>query len=167
VRLAAPLSRAGGEPAARRIREQGRAAQRAAEPDIELGNVEDTELGTSEYDVIIAHSVWEHVEAQVPATERIYRALRPNGLFVFSSTNRFAPVSASTISPCTVGYPTWRYRLRVRAQGPDIMKFGIDFHQFTYPHLRREFRRIGFRLIHDRVDFARPDEIASPLNEPS
>ncbi|PWU24740.1 MAG: hypothetical protein C5B48_04845 [Candidatus Rokuibacteriota bacterium] len=134
------------------------------DPDIELGNVEDADLGVSEYDVIIAHSVWEHVEHWIPATERVHRALRPDGVFVFSSTNRFAPVSAEYDFPLYGWLPdTWRYRLRVRAQGPDIMKFGIDFHQFTYPRLRREFQRIGFRRIHDRIDFARPEEIASPL----
>jgi SAM-dependent methyltransferase len=134
------------------------------EPDIHLGNVEDTDLGVSEYDVIIAHSVWEHVERWIPATERVYRALRPGGAFVFSSTNRFAPVSFEYDFPLYGWLPdSWRYRLRVRAQGPDIMKFGIDFHQFTYPQLRREFGRIGFREIHDRVDFARPEEIVRPL----
>jgi len=134
------------------------------EPGIRLGNVEDTDLGACEYDVIIAHSVWEHVERWIPATERVYRALRPGGVFVFSSTNRFALRSEEYDFPLYGWLPDrWRYRLRVRAQGPDIMKFGIDFHQFTYPQLRREFRRIGFRRILDRVDFARPEEIASPF----
>jgi SAM-dependent methyltransferase len=134
------------------------------EPDIELGNVEDADLGVAEYDVIIAHSVWEHVEHWIPATERVYRALRPDGLFVFSSTNRFALVSREYNLPLYGWLPDrWRYRLRVRAQGPDIMKFGVDFHQFTYPRLRREFRRIGFRRVYDRVDFARTEDVSNPL----
>jgi hypothetical protein len=51
--------------------------------------------------------------------------------------------------------PNWaRYRLRIARQGPDIMKLGIDFHQFTHSGLRREFRKAGFSRILDRVEIA-------------
>jgi hypothetical protein len=49
---------------------------------------------------------------------------------------------------------SWRYALRTRVHGPEIMKLGIDFHQFTHAGLRREFKRLGFRRILDRVDIA-------------
>jgi hypothetical protein len=53
--------------------------------------------------------------------------------------------------------PNWmRYRFRIWKQGPDIMKLGIDFHQFTYVGLRRAFRRTGFSKIYDIVDLADP-----------
>ena len=52
-----------------------------------------------------------------------------------------------------------RYRLRRRVEGPGVMKWGIDFNQFTYPQMRREFRRIGFSGIHDRLAVA----AASPI----
>jgi hypothetical protein len=42
-------------------------------------------------------------------------------------------------------------------QGKDIMKLGIDFHQFTYFQLRRAFREIGFKRILDHVDLANPE----------
>jgi hypothetical protein len=50
----------------------------------------------------------------------------------------------------------------VRRQGPDIMKFGVDFHQFTYPGLRRAFRQIGFRDVFDFVDMKDPETLNHP-----
>jgi 2-polyprenyl-3-methyl-5-hydroxy-6-metoxy-1,4-benzoquinol methylase len=45
------------------------------EPDIELGNVEEIDLGDEEYDVIIALSVFEHVERWRRGLGTVYRAL--------------------------------------------------------------------------------------------
>jgi hypothetical protein len=45
-----------------------------------------------------------------------------------------------------------RYALRKVVQDKDIMKLGIDFHQFTYPQLRRAFAETGFREILDVID---------------
>jgi len=47
----------------------------------------------------------------------------------------------------------WRYALRKARQGADVMKLGIDFHQFTYPGLRRFFKHAGFSRVLDIVDF--------------
>ena len=32
------------------------------------------------------------------------------------------------------------------------MKIGIDFNQFTFPQLRRAFRKLGYTTIYDRLD---------------
>ena len=51
-------------------------------------------------------------------------------------------------SPAIASKPLWRQW----AHGQDIMKNGIDFHQFRYPLLRRTFRELGFREVYDRLD---------------
>ena len=129
-----------------------------AEPDIELGNIEEADLAAGCYDVIIAHSVFEHIECWRPALRRIYQALKPGGVFLFSSTNKFAFHSGEYDFPLYGWLPNaWRYRLRIARQGADIMKLGIDFNQFTYPGLRRALHQAGFSRIIDRVQMAEPD----------
>lgn len=142
-------------------REFGRA--NGVEPDIELGNIEEVDLGVNQYDVILGQSVFEHIEHWRRALQKIYQALKPGGLFAFSSTNKFSFHSDEYDFPLYGWLPDkWRYRLRVSRQGPDIMKLGIDFNQFTYPQLRRAFREAGFSRIYDRVEFADPAEVSNP-----
>jgi SAM-dependent methyltransferase len=131
-------------------------------PDIELGNAEESELGENIYDVILAQSVFEHIERWELAAQKVYRALKPGGLFLFSSTNKFSFTSGEYDFPLYGWLPDrWRYRLRIARQGPDIMKLGIDFNQFRYSVLRRTFKRIGFSKVIDRVDASRPEEVTS------
>src|SRR5207244_2759559 len=78
---------------------------------------------------------------------RIFRALKPDGVFYFTSTNKFSLVSGEYNFPLYGWLPDrWRYALRTRRQGEDIMNLGIDFNQFTFPQLRRFFRKTGFRV---------------------
>jgi SAM-dependent methyltransferase len=133
------------------------------EPDIELGNIEERSIGTELYDVIIAQSVFEHVEYWEKAIQNVFSALRPGGLFLFSSTNKFSFVSGEHNFPLYGWLPDrWRYRLRIARQGPEIMKLGIDFNQFTYPQLRRTFKKVGFSRVLDRVEISSPDQVACP-----
>ena len=125
-----------------------------AEPDIRLGNLEDEDLGENVYDVIIASSVFEHVEFWRPGLEKLYRALKPGGALFFESTSKWSIKSGELPPmPCYGWLPNWaRYGLRKMIHGRDIMKLGIDFHQFTYIGLRRAFKQIGFSQCHDIVD---------------
>ena len=130
-------------------------AENGIEPDLELGNVEDTDIGTEEYDVIVASSIFEHVERWRDGLTRIYRALRPGGVLFFESTNKFSLKPTEHPMPFYGWMPDrLRYRFRIMTQGPEIMKLGIDFHQFRYPQLRRALREIGFRTILDAVDLS-------------
>jgi len=131
--------------------------QNGIDPDIHLGNIEDNDIGIETYDVIVASSVFEHVEHWREGLKKAYAALKPGGAFFFESTNKFCIRSAE--------YPLlfygWmpdkmRYRFRIRKHGPDVMKLGIDFNQFRYPLLRQAFREVGFRRILDVVDLADP-----------
>ena len=132
------------------------------EPDIELGNVEETDLGENLYDAVFANSVFEHVQRWRQALERVYRALKPGGMFFFTSTNKFSLTSHEYPLPLYGWLPDrLRYRLRVARQGPDIMKLGIDFNQFTYPQLRRTFRRLGFSRVYDRIELVDLDRFQS------
>ena len=118
-----------------------------------LGNIEESDLGSDQYDVIIARSIFEHVKNWQVGVERIFRALKPGGLFYFDSTNKFSFTSGEYDFPLYGWLPdNLRYKLRVSRQGPDIMILGIDFNQFTYPQLRRFFKNIGFSNVFDLVD---------------
>jgi len=129
------------------------AAKAGANIDVSLGNIETLDIGDNEYDAIIASSVFEHVERWEPALERVYRALKPGGVFWFDSTNKFSFVSGKYAFPLYGWLPdSWRFRLRRWKQGDDIMKLGIDFNQFTYRTLRRAFERVGFSAV-DFIEF--------------
>jgi|GEM_PF-687744 len=136
-------------------------------PDIRLGNIETSDVGENLYDVIIASSVFEHIENWEPALENLYRALKPGGLLFWESSNKFSLTSGECARiPLYGWYPNWlRYRMRIALQGPDIMKLGIDFHQYTYPGLRSHFRKLGFREIHDRVQLVDPSWVTSPRKQ--
>jgi 2-polyprenyl-3-methyl-5-hydroxy-6-metoxy-1,4-benzoquinol methylase len=124
------------------------------EPNIRLGNVETTDLGESVYDVLIASSVFEHIEFWRPALKKMYRALKPGGALFFESTNKWSIKSGELPQmPCYGWLPNQaRFALRKIIHGRDIMKLGIDFHQFTYLGLRNAFRQVGFSEIHDVSD---------------
>ncbi len=133
-------------------------------PDIELGNIEDDDIGSGIYDVVIASSVFEHVEYWRKGLEKVYRALKPGGTLFFESTNKFMVTEASgeyAKLPLYGWLPDWaRYRFRQAVQGRQVMKLGIDFNQFTYPLLRRTFKEIGFRQVLDVVDLVDPEPMS-------
>ena len=143
-------------------REYGR--RYGVEPDLILGNIETYDLGENVYDVIIANSVFEHVENWRPGLQRLHRALKPGGYLFFESTSKWSFTSGELPAmPCYGWLPNWaRYRFRMAIHGADIMKNGIDFHQFTYPGMRRHFKTLGFRQIYDRVDLMKPENVANP-----
>jgi len=129
-------------------------AQYGVVPEIELGSIEDADIGKGQYDFIHASSVFEHVKNWEPALVKVYNALKPGGLFYFVSTNKFSLHSGEYKFPLYGWLPDkWRYALRVKRQGADIMKLGIDFNQFTYWQLRRTFRSIGFNPIYDYLQY--------------
>jgi SAM-dependent methyltransferase len=136
-------------------------AERGIVPDIELGNVEDTDLGTEVYDVIVASSVFEHVEEWYGGLKNVYRALAPGGVLLFESTNKFALKHWEYQKLPLYGWlpDKLRYRFRMMVQGPEIMRLGIDFNQFRYPQLRRVFRELGFRTVLDAVDLSDLDRL--------
>lgn len=146
---------------AEHIREFGR--RNGVEPDVASGKIEDADLGDSEYDVVFAFSVFEHVEKWREGIAKIYNALKPGGLLYFGSTNRFGLSKGEFSFPLYGWLPDrLRYRLRMRFDREDIMDYGIDFNQFTYPGLRRYFRECGFSEIHDPFDILGPDDLFEP-----
>ena len=143
-------------------RELGR--RYGAEPDIEVGNIEDFPLGAERYDAVIAQSTFEHVERWRQALANIFRALKPGGLLYFYSTNKFMLWRSGEYRFPFYGWlpDRWRYRLRIARQGPEIMRLGIDFNQFTWGQLRRAFRRLGFARVLDPLAFIHPDDLNRP-----
>jgi 2-polyprenyl-3-methyl-5-hydroxy-6-metoxy-1,4-benzoquinol methylase len=138
-------------------REYGRA--NGVEADIQLGNIEETDLGEAQFDVIIASSVFEHIENWRLALGVLFRALRPGGVLFFESTNKFGLNQGEYPQLFFYGWlpDAARYRFRMMVQGRDIMKNGIDFHQFRYGLLRRAFREAGFSRCMDRYQVLDPE----------
>jgi 2-polyprenyl-3-methyl-5-hydroxy-6-metoxy-1,4-benzoquinol methylase len=133
------------------------------QPDIEVTKIEEAKLGTSEYDVIIASSTFEHVAGWQEGVKKVFTALKPGGLFFFYSTNKFCFKSGEYDLPFYGWLPDrWRYRLRRALQGEIIMQWGIDFNQFTYAQLRRFFKQLGFATVLDRIDILDPNHLAHP-----
>ncbi len=140
------------------------AALHGVQAEIDLGNVEESDVGDNEYDVIIGSSVFEHVEHWRHGLARVHKALKPGGVFFFSSTNKFSFTSGEYGFPLYGWLPDqWRYKLRIARQGPEIMKLGIDFNQFRYSVLRQEFRKLGFSRILDLVDRLNPADMQHPM----
>ena len=130
------------------------------EPDLELGNIEELDIGISKYDIIIARYTFEHVEHWQKGLKKAFDALKPGGLFYFSSTNKFSFTSDEYSFPLYGWLPDQlRYRLRIIRQREDIMKLGIDFNQFTPFQLRRFFKYLGFSIVLDKIESLDPDKL--------
>jgi len=133
------------------------------EPNIKLGNIEDADIGTSKYDIIIALSTFEHVEHWQDGIKNIFNALKPGGLFCFYSTNKFCPFSGEHHLPFYGWLPDqYRYRIRTLLKGEGIMKLGIDFNQFNYFQLKRFFKEVGFSNIYDQFEIIDSDNLIKP-----
>ena len=138
------------------------AAERGVDVDLRLGNLETIPMGDEVFDGVIAANVLEHVEDWRAAVRNIYRSLKPGAAFYFESVNRWYPRSPEYPPLPFYGWlpNALRFAVRKKMQGPDIMKLGIDFNQFTHPVLRREFEKVGFTQIYDRVDLANVDRLS-------
>lgn len=130
--------------------------QRGVTLDLELGDIAQANLSASTYDLVVACSVFEHVKHWQRGVRNVYQSLKPGGVMYFYSTNRFSLVSGEYAFPFYGWLPDrWRFSLRTSHQGQDIMNWGIDFHQFTYPQLRQFFTEAGFSLVLDWVQILR------------
>ncbi len=133
------------------------------EPSIALGNIEETDIGISKYDVIIATSAFEHVEYWKKGIMNIFNALKPGGLFYFYSTNKFSLWSGECNFPFYGWLPDkWRYRIRILKSGENIMKLGIDFNQFNHFQLRRLFSELGFTHIFSQFEIIGTNDFFYP-----
>jgi SAM-dependent methyltransferase len=121
---------------------------------ISLGSIENSKIGNNKYDVIVAFSVFEHVKNWRKGIFKIFNALKPNGLFLFLSTNKFSPKSEEYDFPLYGWFPNKiRYKLRIRREGPEVMKCGIDYNQFTYIGLKKSLLKLGFSRVIEPYDF--------------
>jgi 2-polyprenyl-3-methyl-5-hydroxy-6-metoxy-1,4-benzoquinol methylase len=128
-----------------------------------LGNIEESDIGVSKYDVVLATSTFEHVEHWEKGIRNIFNALKSGGLFYFYSTNKFSLRSGEFNFPFYEWLPDkWRYRIRISNGGENIMKLGIDFNQFNHFQLRRFFSEVGFTHVYNQFDIINPDELIQP-----
>jgi len=137
-----------------------RAQEHGLRVDLRLGNIEDTVLEPCAFDVVVADSVFEHVERWRVGLANVAACLRPGGVLIFSSTNRFSLTSGEHWWPLYGWLPDRaRYALRRALEGPDVMRLGIDFHQFTYGRVRRALHGAGFSRVYDIADLLDPGRL--------
>ena len=130
---------------------------------VQVGSIEATDIGVGLYDVIIANSVFEHVEDWQLGLAKVAAALKPGGVFFFQSTNKFSFRGGEYWIPLYGWMPDrMRYAVRRALQGEAIMEWGIDWNQFTYPLLRRTFKKLGYSKVLDRADVIDPDNLNNP-----
>jgi 2-polyprenyl-3-methyl-5-hydroxy-6-metoxy-1,4-benzoquinol methylase len=131
---------------------------------ITQGTIETIQLERTSYDVVFAMSVFEHVRDYQAGLRTIFQGLRRGGLLYFYSTNKFSLSSGEYGVPFYGWLPYGaRKALRVWRQGPRIVgSSGIDFNQFTYPGLRRTFRRVGFSRVLDQFEFVTSEDLIRP-----
>jgi len=142
---------------------QKRAEENGVSIDLRLGNIEVAILEPAAFDVVVADSVFEHVENWCEGLTNVAATLRPGGVLLFSSTNRFSLRSGEFWLPLYGWLPNQiRYWLRRMIEGADVMRFGIDFHQFTYPTLRRGLQDAGFTHVYDVADLLDPERLNHP-----
>jgi len=141
-----------------------RAAQNGVRLDLRLGNIEETALDRGAFDVVIAESVFEHVEDWRRGLANVAASLSPGGVLIFCSTNRFSPWSGEFPKLPLYGWlpNRIRYWLRQTLEGPDVMRLGIDFHQFTYGTVRRALQETGFSRVYDIADLLDPERLNQP-----
>jgi SAM-dependent methyltransferase len=136
---------------------------RGIEADIADGSIESAEMGDGVYDLVVAESVFEHVPDYRAALDRIYRSLKPGGLFHMSSTNKFSPVSGEFTRLPFYGWLPRNLRLMVRRRAGDQVTADtafFDWNQFTYRGLRRSLKQAGFTQVYDRFDLLEPADKA-------
>jgi len=139
-----------------------RAARAGVSLDLRLGNIEDGVPDPDGFDIVIADDVFEHVENWRTGLTNVATALRPGGVLIFSSTNKFSPKSGEYALLFYGWLPNRaRYWLRRTLDGPDVMRLGIDFHQFTYPALRRALKA-DFSRVYDIADLLDPERLNHP-----
>jgi 2-polyprenyl-3-methyl-5-hydroxy-6-metoxy-1,4-benzoquinol methylase len=130
--------------------------------DIKIGNIESF-CEENKYDVIIAHSVFEHVRNYDQGLKNVFKSLKEGGIFYFVSTNKFAIKQGEYSLPFYSWLPNkLRYKLRCFLQGQEIMEEGIDFNQFTYYWLRKYFREQNYTRVLDMIDFIDTDILKNP-----
>jgi SAM-dependent methyltransferase len=132
--------------------------------DITIANLDNADLGMARYDVIVANSTFEHVKEWEAGLRKVARALKPGGVLYFGSTNKFTLRGGEYSEIPLYGWlpDRVRYWLRKRIQGDAIMEWGIDFNQFTFPQLRRAFKRAGFSRAYDLVEMLDADQLNNP-----
>ncbi len=126
--------------------------------DTELGNIETDDIGDNEYDVVVACSVFEHVEHWREGIANVYRALKVGGIFYFVSTNRFSIMPTGEYGAVGYGLLSLGVRryLRRRQQGRIIADASLDYNQFNYFKLAKYFKEVGFAEVHDFSEFYEP-----------
>jgi SAM-dependent methyltransferase len=142
-----------------------RASSAGVAVEIEVGDVETDPLPRAAYDLVVANSVLEHVPDWRAAVRNIHASLRDHGVFYFDSSNKFALRSGEYPALRLYGWLPFaaRRRIRIAQEGPEVVTSRrMDFNQFTYPGLRCELKRSGFRQVIDIFDLLDVEDLNRP-----
>lgn len=144
-----------------------KASKRNLMIDLRKGAAEDTPFAFAgkQFDIILMLSVLEHVFDYKGALANVFEHLRPGGIFIFNTTNKFSLIQGEyNFPPFFYSYlpNKWRFDLRRRFQGEGIMDHGIDFHQFIPWRLKSELFCLGFQSIVNLLEIMVEEDIVSP-----
>jgi SAM-dependent methyltransferase len=147
-------------------REVAQQLARQEQLDVEMldGTAESLPVPNESFDVIHANSVIEHVDDLQKALAEAHRALRPGGVFWFSTASSLCPRQGEIRGfPAFGWYPnTLKVRIMTWAKDhrPELVAHTTRpaYHWFTPWKARRELRKAGFCKIYDRWDLRRPQE---------
>src|SRR2546429_63502 len=81
-----------------------------------------------------------------------------------TATNRFSVWSGECPRLPVCGWVAKRVRdwLRRTLEGPDVMRLGIDFHQFTSGTVRQALQETGFARVYDMAVLLDPERLNQP-----
>ncbi len=130
---------------------------------IKKGFAEDIPFENGSFDVVIATSVMEHVKDVKKVLNEVYRILKPNGCFYFSTSSSLCPIQHEIrFFPFFSWYPINIKRKIMRwavKNKPSLVGYtdAPAINWFTPWYTYRLLKQEGFKRIYDRWDF----EIAS------
>jgi ubiquinone/menaquinone biosynthesis C-methylase UbiE len=128
------------------------------------GSAEEIPYQNEEFDIVHANSVMEHVVDLDKSLDEIFRVLKKDGVFWFSSASSMCPYQGEISGFPFFGWYPNPIKLKImnwaKYNRPDLIghtKYPA-IHWFTPWKARRILTNHGFRIIYDRWDLRGEDE---------
>jgi len=125
---------------------------------IHAGTAEALPVESESFDIVHANSVIEHVLDAQAAFNEAYRALKPGGIFWFSTASSLCPIQHEISSFPLFGWYPDRLKRRImewaKTNRPELVGHAQTpaIHWFTPWKARRMLRKTGFSRVYDRWD---------------
>lgn len=129
--------------------------------DIVPGNAENLPFADSEFDVVLANSVLEHVADLDRVLAETFRVLKPGGVFWFATASAMCPRQNEIGQFPFFGWYPDRLKRKImhwaKVHKPHLVGHTDHpaIHWFTPWKARRVLRQVGFTKVYDRWDLRR------------